>query len=69
MITAKVGFGPLFPRSPVQKFKKYPGVKVYEHRPPFLEEQTYQKIASSMTVDIDDEPKGWLAQLPGEIGK
>ena len=46
--------------------KKYPGLKVLRRKPLFMSRDTYNKIAEQMTVDIDDAPSGWLAELVKE---
>jgi hypothetical protein len=43
--------------------KKYPGLKIYRRKPFFMKKAMYDAIAADMTVDIDDEPTGWLAEL------
>ena len=50
-------------RSAPEVTNKYPELTIYEGRPPFINESNYENIAANMTVDIDDEPRGWLAEL------
>ena len=42
---------------------KYPGVEVFEGRPPMLDDATVAAIRSAGEHDIDDSPAGWLAEV------
>ena len=50
-------------RSKSEIKKKYPGLKIYRRKPLFMKKAMYDSIAADMTVNIDDEPSGWLAEL------
>jgi hypothetical protein len=43
--------------------RKYPGVEVFEGRPPMLDDATVSSIRRAGVRDIDDPPDGWLADL------
>ena len=43
--------------------RKYPGVEVFEGRPPMLDDATVSSIRRAGVRDIDDAPDGWLADL------
>jgi hypothetical protein len=43
--------------------RKYPGVEVFEGRPPMLNDATVSSIRRAGVRDIDDPPDGWLADL------
>jgi hypothetical protein len=43
--------------------RKYPGVEVFEGRPPMLDDATVSGIRRAGVRDIDDPPDGWLADL------
>ena len=43
--------------------RKYPGVEVFEGRPPMLDDATVSSIRRAGVRDIDDPPGGWLADL------
>ena len=43
--------------------RKYPGVEVFEGRPPMLDDATVSSIRRTGVRDIDDPPDGWLADL------
>ena len=43
--------------------RKYPGVEVFEGRPPMLDDATVAAIRRAGVRDIDDPPDGWLADL------
>lgn len=43
--------------------RKYPGVEVFEGRPPMLDDATAATICRAGVYDIDDPPAGWLAEL------
>jgi len=53
-------------RSPREITKKYPELKIYRRKPFFMKRETYNQIAQQMTVDIDDQPSGWLVELVKE---
>ena len=42
--------------------QKYPGLRLYSTKPEFLSQGSYDNIVKHMTIDIDDEPVGWLAE-------
>ena len=43
--------------------RKYPGLDVFEGRPPMLDDATVSSIRRAGVRDIDDPPDGWLADL------
>jgi hypothetical protein len=43
--------------------RKYPGLDVFEGRPPMLDDATVSSIRRAGVRDIDDAPDGWLADL------
>jgi len=43
--------------------RKYPGLDVFEGRPPMLDDATVSGIRRAGVRDIDDPPDGWLADL------
>jgi hypothetical protein len=47
-------------RSKGEIAQKYPMLIVQEDHPPWMTEKKYREIASSNTLDIDDQPTGWL---------
>ena len=44
--------------------RKYPGLDVFEGRPPMLDDATVSGIRRAGARDIDDAPDGGLADLP-----
>jgi hypothetical protein len=43
--------------------RNYPGVEVFEGRPPMLDDATVAAIRCAGVRDIDDPPGGWLAEF------
>jgi hypothetical protein len=43
--------------------RKYPGLEVFEGRPPMLDDATVSNIRRAGIRDIDDPPDGWLAEV------
>ena len=43
--------------------RKYPGLEVFDGRPPRLDDATISAILRAGVRDIDDPPAGWLVDL------
>jgi hypothetical protein len=50
-------------RSAEEITSAYPELRVIDHRPGWMTDGEYQRIASHMSFDIDEGPTGWLASL------
>lgn len=48
---------------------KYPMLVVVDHRPDWMTQDRYNKIAANFTVDIDDDPPGWLISIVSESSR
>ena len=53
-------------RSKEEISAKYPNLTVYDGRPNWMTVQMYNEIVSTLTIDISEEPTGWLRALLDE---
>jgi len=42
---------------------RYPELMVFPEAPPFYNQSQLNIIADALTVDVDDEPTGWLKEM------
>jgi len=57
-------WGVMSARSESEIVENFPALKVIESRPAWMSDDEYQRIETSNSFDIDDEPpKSWLAKL------
>jgi hypothetical protein len=50
-------------RSPKEIAAKYPELRVYEEAPEFLDDELLARIEAELRFDVDDPPRGFLAEL------
>jgi hypothetical protein len=50
-------------RSKDEILQKYPMLSVCEARPNWMTDEHYRNIAATRTIDIDEEPSGWLLSV------
>ena len=53
-------------RSREEIFGKYPALSVLDTRPAWMSDEFYENICARNSFDIDDEPRGWLADYSRE---
>jgi hypothetical protein len=46
---------------------RFPDITVVDTRPPWMTDDQLERIASTLSLDIDDKPRGWLAELRTRI--
>ena len=53
----------IYAHSRLEIAKKYPQLKIYRFKPFWMNRVTYNKIKTTMALDINDAPSGWLTEL------